>query len=287
MDLWVTERHDGTTGMTVKVKNTLYHEESEFQTIDILDTEAYGRMLLLDGMVMVTEKDEFIYHELISHVSLLSHPNPRKVLVIGGGDGGTVREVLKHPSVEKVILCEIDGMVIQACRTYLPSMAGKLSDPRVEIEVRDGVAFVANRSNEFDVILIDSTDPLGPGEGLFTEDFYKNVSAALKPDGIMVAQSESPLADQREMRMMYSLLRKVFPVVEPYLGPIPTYPGGYWSWAFCTKDAKPLEYINEAEAARLEKTTRYYNRAIHEAAFAIPNFVKPLVAPVPVESGVS
>lgn len=277
MDLWITERHDETTGITVKVKNTLYHEVSEFQTIDILDTEAYGRMLLLDGMIMVTEKDEFIYHEMIAHVPMLSHPDPKRVLVIGGGDGGTVREVLKHPSVEKVILCEIDGLVIQASRTYLPSIAGKLSDARVDIEVADGVKFIANRKNEFDVILIDSTDPLGPGEGLFTETFYTHVMEALRPGGVMVAQSESPFADQREIGLMYNLLHKVFPVVTPYVGPIPTYPCGYWSWAYCSKDVKPTDFYNTAQAELIEKGTKYYNQAIHQACFAIPNFLKPLV----------
>jgi spermidine synthase len=277
MDLWFTERHDDVSGITLKVKETLFHGQSPFQTLDIIETEAFGRMMLLDGMVMVTERDEFVYHELIAHVPMLTHPNPKRVLVIGGGDGGTVREVLRHPSVEHVVLCEIDGLVIEASKQYLPTMANALSDPRVEIQVADGVAYIATQKAQFDIILIDSTDPLGPGEGLFTEAFYQNVKAALKPGGLMVAQSESPMVDHREMRLMYSLLHKVFPTVIPYVGPIPTYPGGYWSWAFCSEGVQPGE--PRPEVAEIEHHTQYYNRAIHQAAFAIPNFMKALVAP--------
>lgn len=275
-DLWYTERHDNKFGITLKVKETLYHGESEFQTIDVIDTEGFGRMLLLDGMVMTTEQDEFVYHEMISHIPLLSHPSPEQVLVIGGGDGGTIREVLKHPSVKRAVLCEIDGKVVEISEKFLPTIAGKLRDPIVEMQIRDGVAYIAEQKNAFDVILIDSTDPLGPGEGLFTEEFYNNVKAALKPGGIVVPQSESPIADKREIQMVYSLLRKVFPKVHAYIGPIPTYPGGFWSWAFCSCDVNPLDYINEPLASELEKNTKYYNREIHKAAFALPNFIKEL-----------
>ncbi|MBY0403966.1 MAG: spermidine synthase, partial [Cyanobacteria bacterium] len=153
-----------------------------------------------------------------------------------------------------------------------------LSDPRVEIQVKDGVAYIATQKNQFDVILIDSTDPLGPGEGLFTNAFYQDVKAALKPGGLMVAQSESPFVDQKEIRLMYALLNEVFSVVVPYVGPIPTYPGGYWSWAFCSNGPKPLDHYRFSEAQRLEKITQYYNTHIHQACFAVPNFLKPLLA---------
>jgi spermidine synthase len=276
-DLWYTEKHDNKFGITIKVKETLFHEVSKFQTIDIIDTEAFGRTLLLDGMVMTTEQDEFIYHEMITHIPLLNHSNPEEVLVIGGGDGGTVREVLKHKSVKKVVLCEIDGMVIEACKKYLPSIAGKLDDPRVDIQVCDGITYIAEQKNRFDVIIIDSTDPLGPGEGLFTEEFYTNVKEALKPNGIMTAQSESPIADKREISLIYSLLRKVFPSVKAYVAPIPTYPGGFWSWSYCSCDTGSNKNINEEAAIKIEKTCMYYNREIHKAAFALPNFVRNLV----------
>lgn len=276
-DLWFTEKYKDSFALSLKVGSTLFHSESQFQAIDVFETKLFGRMLTLDGLVMTTEKDEFIYHEMISHIPMLAHPDPKNVLVIGGGDGGTIREVLKHPSVEKAVLCEIDGMVIDACRQFLPSIAGKLDDPKVEIQVCDGVEYISKQKNRFDVIIIDSTDPMGPGEGLFTQEFYTNVRNALKPDGIMTAQSESPIVNQREIKLIYSLLHKVFPIVKSYVAPIPTYPGGYWSWAFCSKNINPLDNINSEIAAKIEKTSKYYNSEIHKAAFALPNFLRNLV----------
>lgn len=277
MDLKYTELHDDQFGITMRAKNVLYRGKSDFQEIDIIDTEFFGKVLLLDGLVMTTEKDEVFYHEMIVHIPMLSHPEPKDILVIGGGDGGTIREVLRHPSVKRAVLCEIDGEVIEVCKKYMPQLAGKLDDPRVDIQVRDGIEYIANSKNEFDVILIDSTDPMGPGEGLFTEEFYKNVNAALKQGGIMVCQSESPFADQKEIKMMQPLLKKAFPIVKTYVGPMPTYPGGYWSWTFCSNTVKPLEFIDEARADEITKGSKIYNKEVHKAAFALPNFVKELV----------
>jgi spermidine synthase len=149
-DIWYTEKQKEGFGITIKVKSTLYHNVSEFQTVDIIDTEAFGRMLLLDGLVMTSEKDEFIYHEMISHIPMLNHSNPEQVLVIGGGDGGTIREVLRHPSVKRAVLCEIDGMVIDVSKKYLPSIAGKLDDPKVEIQIRDGIAYISEQKNSLE-----------------------------------------------------------------------------------------------------------------------------------------
>lgn len=278
MDLRYTEMSEEGMGISVKVNSTIYHDESDFQTVDIIDTPALGRMLILDGLVMTSDRDEFFYHEMISHVPMNSHPCPKSVLVIGGGDGGTVREVLRHKSVEKVVLCEIDGLVVESCRKYLPNIAGKLDDPRVDIQIRDGVEFMQGKKDEFDIILIDSTDPLGPGVGLFTEEFYTNVKNALKKGGIMVAQSESPFADQKEMKLMYALLKKVFQVVRPYVGPMPTYPGGYWSWAFCSVDVEPLSFVDEKRVEEIAQNSKLYNGDIHRSVFALPNFVKKLVS---------
>ncbi len=273
---WMTEEHKQVLRYGFKIKEKLYSERSVFQQIDVVDTDFYGRMLFLDGAVMTTEQDEFIYHEMITHIPLLGHPNPESVLIIGGGDGGAVREVLKHPSIQEVVLCEIDGMVIEACKRYLPSISGGLNDPRVDIHIRDGIEFIAEHKNRFDVILVDSTDPIGPGEGLFTESFYKNVRDALTPGGIMVNQSESPIAHVREVALVYQLLRKVFPQVTPYIATVPTYPGAYWSWAYCMKERYqgPFSQINDLLAVDIEQSTRYYNRQIHRAAFALPNFVR-------------
>ena len=277
MDLKYTELNELGFGVTMETQNVLYSAKTEYQTIDILETQGLGKVLLLDGLVMTTERDEFFYHEMISHIPMNSHPNPERVLVIGGGDGGTVREVLKHDTVKEVVLCEIDGMVIDACKKYLPSIAGMLDDERVDIQVRDGIDYISQQEDAFDIILIDSTDPMGPGEGLFTEEFYSNVNKALKEGGIMSAQSESPFVNQRQMKMMYPLLRKAFPKVNTFLGPIPTYPGGYWSWAFCSNTVEPLSFIAEDRVQKIAKQAKLYNLDIHKAAFALPNFVKKLV----------
>ena len=277
MDLKYTELNELGFGVTMETQNVLYSAKTEYQTIDILETQGLGKVLLLDGLVMTTERDEFFYHEMISHIPMNSHPNPERVLVIGGGDGGTVREVLKHDTVKEVVLCEIDGMVIDACKKYLPSIAGMLDDERVDIQVRDGIEYISQHEDAFDIILIDSTDPMGPGEGLFTEEFYSNVNKALKEGGIMCAQSESPFVQQRQMKMAYRLLRKAFPKVNTFLGPIPTYPGGYWSWAFCSNTVEPLSFIAEDRVQKIAKQAKLYNLDIHKAAFALPNFVKKLV----------
>ncbi len=277
-DLRYTEMSELGMGISVKVNSTIFHDESEFQTIDIIDTPALGKMLILDGLVMTSDKDEFFYHEMISHVPMNSHPCPKQVLVIGGGDGGTVREVLRHQSVERVVLCEIDGSVVECCKKYIPNIASELDNPKVEMQIRDGVEYISTQKNQFDIILIDSTDPLGPGVGLFTEEFYTNVKNSLKKGGIMVAQSESPFADQKEMKLMYALLKKVFPIVKPYVGPMPTYPGGYWSWAFCSVDVEPLSFIDEKRVAEISKNSKLYNAEIHKSVFALPNFVKKLVS---------
>ena len=282
MDLWYTERHNG-VGITLQVTDTLFHGVSEFQTVDVVETAVFGRMLLLDGLVMTTEKDEFIYHELISHVPLLALPTPpKRVLVVGGGDGGTIREVLRHEAVETAVLCEIDGMVIDASRAHLPTISGGLDDPRVEIVIADGVAYLeqiaaAGPAHAFDAIIIDSTDPISIGEGLFTVDFYRNVARALTPDGVMVCQSESPLVDMELFLAMQAKLGQVFSVVRPFVAPIYTYPGGYWSWTYCSQNAAPLEFVDWTQSAALAQKTRYYNTAVHRAVFALPNYVQQAV----------
>src|SRR5574344_2320995 len=259
-------------GIAIKQKEVLFSEQSEFQKVEIIDSEStLGKFLTLDGLMMCTEGDEFYYHEMISHIPMMTHPAPKSVLVIGGGDGGTVREVLKHNTVEKVVLCEIDGMVIDACKKYLPTISCELDNPKVEIKVEDAIEFIKNKKNEYDIILIDSTDPMGPGEGLFTEEFYTNVKNSLKKGGIMVAQSESPVVNKSEIKKMYDLLKKVFPITSTYTSPIPTYPGGYWGWAYCSLDVEPLSYIDERRCAEITKKCKIYNKEYHQARFALPN----------------
>lgn len=276
MDLWYTEKHGENVGITMKIKQSLFSGESEFQKLEILDTLEYGRMMLLDGLVMVTERDEFVYHDMIAHPALFTHPDPKKVLVIGGGDGGSIREIVKHPGVELAVLCEIDGLVIDKAIEFLPSMSSAIdgSNPRVKLHVDDGLAYIRDHQNEFDVILVDSTDPIGPAVGLFEEDFYRLVFSALKEDGIMVAQSESPFYHAEIQKSMYANLRAVFPIVEMYQAFIPTYPSGLWSFAFASKKYHPVDDFNRDRAAARGFHTRYYNEDLHLGAFMLPTFAR-------------
>ncbi|MBQ3311587.1 polyamine aminopropyltransferase [bacterium] len=265
-------------GVAIKLKNVLFSDQSKFQKVEILDSESeLGKILTLDDLMMTTEGDEFFYHEMITHIPMMNHPCPKSVLVIGGGDGGTIREVLKHKTVEKVVLCEIDSMVIEASKKYLPTIACKLDDSKVEIRVEDAIEYIKDKKNEFDIILIDSTDPLGPGVGLFTEEFYTNVKESLKEGGIVAAQSESPIINKKEIKNIYSLLKKVFPIVRGYTSPVPTYPGGYWSWAFCSDTVEPLSYIDKERCEEITKSCKIYNEDYHKTRFALPNFLKDLM----------
>lgn len=264
-------------GIAIKAGKVLYSKQSEFQKVEVFETESsLGRVLTLDDLMMTTEGDEYHYHEMIAHIPMMHHKNPENVLVIGGGDGGTVREVLKHKSVKKVVLAEIDGLVIDACKEFLPTISCGLSDPKVDIQVVDAIDFIKDKKNEYDIVLIDSTDPMGPGEGLFTDEFYSNVKASLKDGGIMVAQSESPFAQKDAVQKMYVQLRKVFPICDTYTSNIPTYPGGYWAWAFCSKDVKPLSYFADDRYEDIVKTCKIYNKDYHNARFALPNYLKEL-----------
>ena len=214
---------------------------------------------------------------MIALVPMMHHPNPKTVLVIGGGDGGTIREVLKHDTVEKAVLCEIDGLVIEACKEHLPTIACELDNPKREILVEDAIEYIKDKENMFDVVLIDSTDPMGPGEGLFTEEFYTNVKRSLKKGGIVAAQSESPFVNKEEIKKMYNLLKKVFPICSTFTSNIPTYPGGYWAWAFCSEEVAPLSYFDERRAEAITKTCKIYNKDYHNARFALPNYLKELL----------
>ena len=255
----------------MEVKKSIYYGESEFQTLEILDTFEFGRMLLLDGVVMLTERDEFVYHEMLAHVPLNTHPSPEKVLVIGGGDGGTVREVLKHPQVKDVTLVEIDPMVVEAALTHLPGISEGLRDPRTRIVYGDGVRFVADSPpGTFDVILVDSTDPVGPAEALFSEDFFRNCENALGPDGVFVCQSESPFYHLPFMVDIFGRMDGIYPLVGFYLAAIPTYPSGNWSFLMGSRAAETT-FPQCREHAQMQ--TKYYDRHIHLASFALPRFL--------------
>lgn len=280
MELWYTEKHSENVGITMKVSRSLFSGKSEFQQLEIVETLEYGKMMLLDGLVMVTERDEFIYHDMIVHPALFTHPSPKKVLVIGGGDGGSIREIMKHPEVEQAVLCEIDGLVIEKSIEFLPTMASEIdgSNPRVKLHVDDGLAYIRDHQNEFDVILVDSTDPIGPAVGLFEEDFYRLVYGALREDGIMVAQSESPFYHPKIQQSMYANLRSVFPIVEMYQAFIPTYPSGFWSFAFASKSYHPVTDFDAQRATQRDFYTKYYNEQLHLGAFMLPTFARENIA---------
>ena len=260
----------------MEVKKTIYHGESEFQTLDILDTFEFGRMLLLDGVVMLTERDEFVYHEMLVHVPLNTHPSPEKILVIGGGDGGTVREALKHPQVKEITLVEIDRMVVEAALEHLPGISEGLRDPRTKIVYGDGVRFVADSPPEsYDVILVDSTDPVGPAEALFTEEFFRNCERALASDGVFVSQSESPFYHLPFMVEVYRRIDQFYPNVGFYLAAVPTYPSGTWSFLMGSKN---VETTLPQCRDHIQLSTKYYDRQIHLAGFAIPRFLAEALA---------
>ena len=208
-------------GLVIKAKEVLFSDNSPFQKVEVFESDSsLGRVLTLDDLMMVTEGDEYHYHEMIAHIPMMQHPCPKSVLVIGGGDGGTLREVLKHKTVEKVVLCEIDGMVIDVSKKFLPSVSCALDDPRVEIKVEDAIEFIKDKKDEYDIILIDSTDPMGPGEGLFTDEFYTNVKNSLKKGGIMAAQSESPVTNHHEIKKMYEQFQLIHQICQHILADI-------------------------------------------------------------------
>jgi len=279
VELWYTEEHTENVRFSIKVKNVLYTGQSPYQKIDVFDSEEFGRFLTLDGLMMLTEKDEFIYHDMIVHVPMAVNPNIKRVLVIGGGDGGTVRELTRYETIESIHMVEIDKQVVDVCREYLPQTAGKLNDPRVELFFEDGLKFVRSHIDEYDLIIVDSTDPFGPGEGLFTREFYGNCYKALKEDGIMVNQHESPYYTYyiNSMKRAHKRIKEFFPIARVYQAHIPTYPSGYWLFGFASKKYDPIKDLKEEEWNKLGLKTKYYNTELHRGAFAIPNYVKELL----------
>lgn len=274
MELWFTEKQTEHFGITVKTRKSLVREKTEYQDLAIIDTVEFGRMLVLDDMVMTTERDEFVYHEMVAHPALFTHPNPRHVLVVGGGDGGVIREVLKHPKVERAVLVDIDGQVIEYSKRYLPSIAGSLDDPRVTVLVDDGFRHIHDHKNEYDVIMVDSTEPVGPAVQLFTRGFYQGIHDALKEDGIFVAQTDNPWFKAELIRNVHRDVREVFPIVRLYIANIPTYPSGLWTFTMGSKKYDPLQ-VDEASIPELD--TKYYTPRLHKAAFVLPKFVEDLV----------
>jgi spermidine synthase len=276
---WITEVFSDRTAFSVRSTGKLFEEVSPFQKIEIFQTDVMGRVLLLNGCFMVTEKDAFIYHEMLVHPAMAVLSAPRKALVIGGGDGGAITELVKYPLLETIILCEIDPRVVESCREYMPAISAGLDDPRVKLVFEDGALFVREHRNEFDLVLVDSTDPVGPGVVLFEMPFYESVAASVTENGIAVFQTESPLFMEDVFVTALSLLRKVFgpDCAHPYFATIPCYPGGLWSFTFCSRRHNPIREAPTGDDPAIRGLTRYYDRRVHEAAFVPPVFVGRLI----------
>ena len=247
MEFWFSEKHTPNVQISIRVDKQLYSGKSEFQRIDVFESPEFGRFLTLDGYMMLTEKDEFIYHEMITHVPMAVHPDVKKVLVIGAGDGGVIRELVRYPEIESIDMVEIDSLVVDVCKQYLPQTACRFDDPRLTLHFEDGLRFVRFKENEYDLIIVDSTDPFGPGEGLFTKEFYGNCCKALKDDGILINQHVSPFYhdDALACQRAHKNIVNTFPIAKVYQAHIPTYPSGHWLFGFASKKYHPLRDLNE------------------------------------------
>lgn len=275
---WITEETGEKPYMrkSFKVKDVLFSGKSDFQKVDVVDTLWHGRMLFNDGLAMISEKDEFVYHDMISHVPLFVHPDPKRVLIIGGGDGGTAREVLRHKNIEKCVMVEIDKMVVDACMKHIPQTALVLNgdDHRLELIIGDGAEYVNTTKEVFDVILVDSTDPIGPSTPLFGKPFYENVDRILSSKGIVVSQGESPWHNQDVQKSLLKILRDQFSVVKMYTFSNLTYPDGLWCFSFASKGLDPVSDLNPQRIIDSKLDFKYYNEEIHRASFSLPNFLK-------------
>ncbi len=272
----VTEWGNDRVGLSLTITDMLHEETTPYQHIQIVETEQYGRMLILDGVFQTSVKDEWCYHEMISHVPLMVHPNPERVLVIGAGDGGVVREVCRHESVKQVDLCEIDGRVIELSKEYFPTISKALLEQpeKLHVHVGDGIAFTKTVKDFYDVIIIDCSDPIGPGEGLFTRDFYQSAKEALREDGLIVQQTESPIVQQNIVHDVFEAMGDVFPIVRMYFSHVPIYPECMHSFMIGSKKWDPLTVEITREAP---EPMKYYNKGIQKSCFVLPNFIKDLI----------
>ena len=286
MELWFSEFHteEKNVKLSIKVDKQLYSGESEFQKIAIFESKEFGRFFTLDGYMMLTEKDEFIYHEMITHVPMAVHPNVETALIIGAGDGGVVRELARYAGIKMIDMVEIDEMVVEVCRKYLPQTACSLDDERLTIHYEDGLKFIRRCEDKYDLIIVDSTDPFGPGEGLFTKEFYGNCFKALKSDGVMVNQHESPFYpdDAAAMKRAHKRIIESFDISRVYQAHIPTYPSGHWLFGFASKKRHPVRDLKSKEWNSLGIKTRYYNTNLHRGAFYLPSYVSDLLEEVEV-----
>ncbi len=282
-NVWFTDKDENQALSLRYTGEVLFREKTPYQTVQVLDTYGYGKMLTIDNIIMCTERDEFHYHEMIAHPAMLAHGNVKRVLVIGGGDGGTVREVLKHSSVEEVVMVEIDEAVVRACKEFLPSMSSELHHPKLDLQIGDGIQYVADADEGmFDLIIVDGSDPVGPAEGLFSEAFYHNCYKALNSNGILVAQGESPKFNESAFVALHHCLNSIFGKESTFcaLYHATTYPTGMWSFQYGSKG--DVHLLNDYDETRVTAflaahELQYYNEWIHKASFALPTFVRKML----------
>ncbi len=279
MGIQYNEYYHKSSGLTLGIDEFLFSHHSKFQKVEIYQTDTWGKLLVIDDMVMLSEEDEFVYHEMLAQVPLATHPDPQRILIIGGGDGGTAREVLKHPSVKSVDLVEIDEVVIQACKLHMPDI-GDWNNPRLTVHIANGIEHLKQSTDTYDVILVDGSDPVGPAVDLFRKEFYQYGLNALKENGVMATQCESPwiASYHSHMKEVYDVMDQLFSVHYPYLASIPLYPAGLWCFMLGSKSADPLsgETIERVQSntTNFGASFRYYNPEIHRSAFSLPNFVR-------------
>lgn len=259
MELWLHDRVEG-QACSVKVMQVLHYEKSDFQEIAVVLTESYGKALVLNGAIQVTEKDEVFYHEMLVHVPMFTHPSPKKVLVIGGGDGGTVREVLKHPEVERVVMVEIDKRVVEVCKEFFPTISSAFGDPKLELLFEDGVKYVKEAKEKFDVVLVDSTDPYDFAELLFSKEFFTSVHGILREDGVCCSQTENPFIMGKVIKRVQGYLSELFKYSTLYWTVVPTYPGGLWTFSMGSKLVDPFNFRRDSRIR-----TKIYSPDLHRA----------------------
>ncbi|MEE9265089.1 MAG: polyamine aminopropyltransferase [Gammaproteobacteria bacterium] len=281
MTRWVEETLHEDLRVALKADKVLYDSQTEFQRIILFENATFGRVMTLDDVVQTTERDEFIYHEMLTHLPILAHGAARRVLIIGGGDGGMLEEALKHRTIEQVTMVEIDPSVIELAKTHLRAICGEaFEDPRTNLVIADGVDFVARCEDRFDIIIIDSTDPIGPGEVLFTQDFYRSCKACLTPGGVLVTQNGVPFLQGEELTNTLKAFKALFADATCYLATVPTYVGGPMAFGWGTDNAglrqTPVETLTARfEAARIQ--TAYYTPEVHHRAFALPGYIAKLI----------
>lgn len=282
MEIWFSENHTDDVKFSIRVNRQLYSVQSDYQRIDVFDTKEFGKVLALDGYVMMTERDEFIFHEMLVHLPMAVHPNVRKVLIIGGGDGGVVRELSHYSEIERIDLVELDPLLVEVCKKYLPTTSCRMDEERLNVYCTDALRFVRSRENEYDLIIVDSTDPFGPGEILFTKEFYGNCYKALTEDGIMIHHNESPfyMEEAAWCQRIHKRVCDIFEESAVYQAHLPSYPSGHWLFGFASKKYHPINDLLAEKWNMRGIHTRYYTTRLHQGAFALPAYVEELLRDV-------